>query len=62
MVKTFKESHEKDVERLVADRRCETESKKAHTLKNAPDPRLKKFNLWTTGKYVNNSQLCTECI
>jgi hypothetical protein len=30
----FKESHEKDVERLTPDRRCETESKEAHTLKN----------------------------
>ena len=36
MVKTFKESHEKDVERLKADRRCESESKEAHDLKNAP--------------------------
>jgi hypothetical protein len=35
MVKSFKESHEKDVERLVADRRCESESKEAHALKNA---------------------------
>ena len=34
MVKAFKESHEKDVERLTADRRCETESKEAHALKN----------------------------
>ncbi len=32
MVKTFKESHEKDVERLAADRRCEVESKEAHIL------------------------------
>jgi hypothetical protein len=36
MVKVFKESHEKDVERLDVDRRCETESKEAHALKNAP--------------------------
>ncbi len=36
MVKTFKESQEKDVERLSADRRCEAESKEAHALKNAP--------------------------
>ncbi len=36
MVKTFKESHENDVERLTADRRCESESKEAHTLKNDP--------------------------
>ncbi len=36
MVKAFKESHEKDVERLTADRRCEAESKEAHALKNAP--------------------------
>jgi hypothetical protein len=35
MVKTFKESHEKDVERLSADRRRQTESKEAHALKNA---------------------------
>ena len=26
------------------------------------DPRFKKFNYWATRKYVNNSQLCTECI
>ncbi len=37
MVKGFKESHEKDVERLVADRRRETESKETHTLKNTPN-------------------------
>ncbi len=36
MVKAFKESHEKDVERLTDDRRFETESKEAHDLKNAP--------------------------
>jgi hypothetical protein len=36
MVKSFKETHEKDVERLTIDRRCETvaESKETHTLKN----------------------------
>jgi hypothetical protein len=34
MVKAFKESHEKDVERLAADRRREAESKEAHALKN----------------------------
>ncbi len=62
MVKTFNESHEKDVERLSSDRRCEAESKESHALKNAPDPRFKKFNFWPTRKYVNNSQLCTECI
>ena len=26
------------------------------------DSRFKKFNYWPTRKYVNNSQLCTECI
>jgi hypothetical protein len=36
MVKAFKESHEKDVERLAADRRREAESKESHALKNAP--------------------------
>jgi hypothetical protein len=36
MVKEFKESHEKDVERLSDDRRCETESKETHSLKNTP--------------------------
>jgi hypothetical protein len=36
MVKVFKESHEKDVERLATDRRREEESKEAHALKNAP--------------------------
>ena len=36
MVKLFKESHEKDVERLVDDCRCETESKETHTLVNDP--------------------------
>ena len=30
MVKVFKESHEKDVERLAADSRHETESKEGH--------------------------------
>jgi 5-formaminoimidazole-4-carboxamide-1-beta-D-ribofuranosyl 5'-monophosphate synthetase len=32
----FKESHEKNVETLSVDRRCETESKETHALKNAP--------------------------
>ena len=37
MVKAFsEESHEKDVERLPADRRCETESKEAHALAHDP--------------------------
>jgi hypothetical protein len=36
MVKVFNESHEKDVERLTADRRCVSESKETHALKNAP--------------------------
>ena len=36
MVKAFKESHEKDVERLAGDRRREAESKEAHALANAP--------------------------
>ena len=36
MVKAFKESHEKDVERLAADRRRETESKEAHALTIGP--------------------------
>jgi hypothetical protein len=36
MVKEFKESHEKDVKTLAADRRREAESKEAHALKNAP--------------------------
>ena len=39
MVKAFNESHEKDVERLAADRRREAESKEAHALKNAPKQR-----------------------
>ena len=26
------------------------------------DPRFKKFNMWATHKYVENSQLYTECI
>ena len=37
MVKVFRESHEKDVERLTVDRRRETESKEVHTLKKAPN-------------------------
>ncbi len=36
MVKAFKESYEKDVERLAADHRREAESKEAHALTNAP--------------------------
>ena len=36
MVKAFKESHEKDVERLAAERRSEAESKESYALKNAP--------------------------
>ena len=36
MVKALKESHEKDVQRLTADRRREAESKEAHTLANDP--------------------------
>ncbi len=60
MVKEFKESHEKDVERLSADRRCETEAKLY--ICTLLDLRFKKFDYWPTRKYVNNSQLCTECI
>jgi hypothetical protein len=26
------------------------------------DPRFKRFNMWSTHKYVENSQLYTECI
>ena len=26
------------------------------------DPRFKKFNMWATRKYVENSKLYTECI
>ena len=36
MVKAFKESHEKDVETLPTDRRCETESRETHALTNDP--------------------------
>ena len=36
MVKVFKESHEKDVERLVPDHRCEIGWKETHDLQNVP--------------------------
>ncbi len=47
MVKAFKESHEKDVERLAADRWCEVESKEAHALKNAPKHTVLCMKVWT---------------
>ena len=67
MVKAFKESHEKDVERLAADRRREAESKEAHALKNAPKHTVLCMKgltspVWTLVMYINNSQLFTECI
>ena len=56
MVKVFKESHEKDVERLAADRRREAESKEEHALKNAPKHTvlcMKGLNspVWTLGMF-----------
>ena len=36
IVKAFKETYEKDVERVAADRRREAESKEAHAVKKAP--------------------------
>jgi hypothetical protein len=52
----FKESHEKDVERLSADRRCDTESKETHSLKNAPKDTVLSMKLltspvWTIGMF-----------
>ncbi len=38
MVKAFKESHEKDVETLAADRRREAESEETHAFANVPKP------------------------
>jgi hypothetical protein len=53
MVKVFKESHENDVERLTTDRRCEDEGQ---------DTDGGQHLMWSTRKYVENSQLYTECI
>ncbi len=67
MVKTFKESHEKDIERLAADRRCESESKEAHTLKNSPKHTvlfMKGLNspVWTLGMFQMVSGDSCQCM
>jgi hypothetical protein len=54
MVKEFKESHEKDVERLAGDRRCESESKEAHALKNTPNHTVVCMNGLTSTKHVSD--------
>ncbi len=76
MVKAFNESHEKDVERLAADRRCDTESKETHTLKNAPNHTVVCMKgltspVWTLGmfqmvtgdscQYMNRTKQSTAC-
>jgi hypothetical protein len=55
MMKVFKESHEKNVERLTDDRRCETESQETHALKN--DPKNQVVYLYSTEPKVQEVQL-----
>lgn len=67
MVKAFKESHEKDVERLAADRRREAESKEAHALKNAPKHTVLCMNgltspVWTLGMFQMVSGDSCQCM
>jgi hypothetical protein len=67
MVKAFKESHEKDVERLAADRRREAESKEAHALKNAPKHTVLCMKgltspVWTLGMFQMVSGDSCQCM
>jgi hypothetical protein len=64
-----KKSHEKDVERQMVEiiyKYFDLDLSESHRAKlyicTLLDPRFKKFNFWPTCKYVNNSQLSTECI
>ncbi len=66
-VKAFKESHEKDVERLAADRRREAESKEAHALKNAPKHTVLCMKgltspVWTLGMFQMVSGDSCQCM
>ena len=76
MVKAFKESHENDVERLTTDRRCESESKEVHALKNAPKHTVLCMKgltspVWTMGMFqmvtgdscqcMKHTKQCTTC-
>ena len=67
MVKAFKESHEKDVERLAADRRREAQSKEAHALKNAPKHTVLCMKgltspVWTLGMFQMVSGDSCQCM
>ena len=76
MVKAFKESHEKDVERLAAERRSEAESKESYALKNAPKHTVLCMKgltspVWTMGMFqmvtgdscqcMKHTKQCTVC-
>ncbi len=67
MVKVFKESDEKDVQRLAADRRCEAASKEAHDLKNAPKHTVLCMKgltspVWTLGMFQMVSGYSCQCM
>jgi hypothetical protein len=54
--KSFKESHVKDLEKLVADRQCQTEKKATDDLVNAPKHTVLSMEdlttvLWTLGVF-----------
>jgi hypothetical protein len=56
MVKSFKESHVKDLEKLVADRQCEVEKKATDDLVNTPKYTLLSMvgftsPVWTLGMF-----------
>jgi hypothetical protein len=52
MVKVFKESHEKDVEKLAVDRLCEDEKKTKDALEKAGSPDMTKRVLKTRTQMV----------
>ena len=66
MVKAVKESHEKDVERLAADRRREAESKEAHALANAPKHNVLSMtgltSVWTIGMFQMVRGVSCQCM
>ena len=67
MVKTFKESHAKDLEKLVADRLCETEKKTTDDTGNTPKHTVLVMvgltsSVWTLDMFQMVSGESCQCI
>ncbi len=61
MVKVSKESHEKDLEKLAADCRCETETKATNDLANTPKHALMSM-IGLTSPVWTIDMFHTECL